>query len=125
MAGKLVVDFVLIEKSLSRSEIGEVKDSTSLKKVTSVPKDKQQTEEQRGEDESESFEETLDENQGNLSSFNITITFERRQYPFFPFLRKDKTTWKTRLLFTAMESYPKREIAEAKKIFMCRATNLN
>ena len=83
MAGKQVVDFVLIEKSLSRSEIGEVKDSTSLKKVTSVPKDKQQTEEQRGEDESESFEETLSENRGNSSSFNITITFERRQYPFF------------------------------------------
>ena len=56
MAGKQVVDFVLIEKSLSRSKIGEVKDSTSLKKVTSVPKDKQQTEEQRGEDESESLE---------------------------------------------------------------------
>ena len=88
MAGKQVVDFVLIEKSLSLSKIGEVKDSTSLEKVTSVLKDKQQTEEQRGEDESESFEETLSENQGNSSSFNITITFERRQYPFFFFLKK-------------------------------------
>ena len=88
MAGKQVVDFVLIEKSLSRSKIGEIKDSTSLEKVTSVLKDKQQTEEQRGEDESESFEETLSENQGNSSSFNITIPFERRQYPFFFFLKK-------------------------------------
>ena len=83
MAGKQVVDFVLIEKSLSRSKIGEVKDSTSLEKVTSVLKDKQQTEEQRGEDESESLE-----NRGNSSSFNITITFERRQYPFFSSLKK-------------------------------------
>ena len=115
----------MIEKSLSRSKIGEVKDSTSLEKVTSVLKDKQQTEEQRGEDESESFEETLSENQGNSSSFNITITFERRQYPFFSFSRKDKATRKTRLLSKAMESYPKREGAEAKNIFMCRATNLN
>ena len=88
MAGKKVVDFVLIEKSLSRSKIGEVKDSTLLEEVSSVLKGKQQTEEQRGEDESESFEETLDENQGNLSSFNITITFERRQYPFFSFFKK-------------------------------------
>ena len=88
MAGKQVVDFVLIEKSLSRSKIVEVKDSTSLEEVSSVLKGKQETEEQREEDRSESFEETLDENQGNLSSFNITITFERRQYPFFFFLKK-------------------------------------
>ena len=88
MAGKQIVDFVLIEKSLSRSKIGEVKVSTPLEEVTSVLKDKQQTEEQRGEDESESFEETLSENQGNLSSFNITIIFERRQYPFFFFVKK-------------------------------------
>ena len=98
MAGKQVVDFVLIEKSLSRSKIGEVKDSTSLKKVTSVPKDKQQTEEQRGEDESESFEETLSENRGNSSSFNITITFERRQYPFF-FLSQEKIRLPGRLVY--------------------------
>ena len=77
----------MIEKSLSRSKIGEIKDSTSLEKFTSVLKDKQQTEEQR-EDESESFEETISENQGNSSSFNITIPFERRQYPFFFFLKK-------------------------------------
>ena len=88
MAGKQVVDFVLIEKSLSRSKIVEVKDSTSLEEVSSVLKGKQQTEEQREEDRSKSFEETLYENQGNLSSFNITITFERRQYPFFFFLKK-------------------------------------
>ena len=40
MAGKQVVDFVLIEKNLSRSKIGEVKVSTSLEEVTSVLKDK-------------------------------------------------------------------------------------
>ena len=88
MAGKQVVDFVFIEKSLSRSKIGEVNDSTSIEEVTSVLKGKQQTEDQRGEDESESFEETLSENQGNSSSFNLKITFERRQYPFFFFLKK-------------------------------------
>ena len=80
--------FVLIETSLSRLKIGEVKDPTSLEEVTSVPKDKQQTEEQSGEDESESFEETLGENQGNLTSFNITIKFEHRQYQIFFFLKK-------------------------------------
>ena len=80
--------FFLIETSLSRSKIGDSKDSTSLEEVTSVLKDKQQTEEQSGEDESESFEETLSENQGNLSSFIITITFKRRQYLFFFFLKK-------------------------------------
>ena len=78
----------MIETSLSHSKIGEVKDPTSLKEVTSVPNDKQQTEEQSGEDESESFEETLGENQGNLTSFNITIKFERRQYQIFFFLKK-------------------------------------
>ena len=78
----------MIESSLSCSKIGEVKDSTSLEEVTSVLKDKQQTEEQSIEDESESFEETLSENLGNLSSFNITITFERRQYQSFFFLKK-------------------------------------
>ena len=122
--GKQVVDFVLIETSLSRLKIGEVKDPTSLEEVTSVPKDKQQTEEQSGEDESESFEETLGENQGNLTSFNITIKFERRQYQIFSFSRKFKTNRKTRLICKAMESYPTWEGAEAKKIFMCRTTNL-
>ena len=125
MAGKQVVDFVLIEKSLSRLKIGEVKDPTSLEEVTSVPNDKQQTEEQSGEDESGSFEETLGENQGNLTSFNITIKFERRQYQIFSFSRKFKTNRKTRLICKAMESYPTWEGAEAKKIFMCRTTNLN
>ena len=78
----------MIETSLSRLKIGEVKVPTSLEEVTSVPKDKQQTEEQGGEDESESFEETLGENQGNLTSFNTTIKFERRQYQIFFFLKK-------------------------------------
>ena len=68
---------------MSPSTIDKGKDSTSLKEVVSVPMDKQQTEEQSGEDESESFEETLGENQGNLTSFNITIKFERRQYKIF------------------------------------------
>ena len=104
MAGKQVVDFVLIETSLSRLKIGEVKDPTSLEEVTSVPKDKQQTEEQSGEDESESFEETLGENQGNLTSFNITIKFERRQYQIFFFFKK--TNRKTSLICKAMDSYP-------------------
>ena len=123
MAGKQVVDFVLIETSLSRLKIGEVKDPTSLEEVTSVPKDKQQTEEQSGEDESESFEETLGENQGNLTSFNITIKFERRQYQIFFFFKK--TNRKTSLICKAMDSYPTWEGAEAKKIFMCRTKNLN
>ena len=104
MAGKQVVDFVLIETSLSRLKIGEVKDPTSLEEVTSVPKDKQQTEEQSGEDESETFEETLGENQGNLTSFNITIKFERRQYQIFFFFKK--TNRKTSLICKAMDSYP-------------------
>ena len=78
----------MIETSLSRSKIGDSKDSTSLEEVTSILKDKQQTEEQRREYESESFEETLNVNLGNLSSFIIAITFKRRQYPFFFFLKK-------------------------------------
>ena len=41
--------------------------------------DKQQTEEQSGEDESESFKETLSVGPGNLSSFEITIIFKRTQ----------------------------------------------
>ena len=41
--------------------------------------DKQQTEEQSGEDESESFEITLSVGPGNLSSFEMTITFKRKQ----------------------------------------------
>ena len=61
-------------------KIGEVKDSTSLEEVTSVLKDKQQTEEQSGEDESESFKETLSVGPGNVSSFEITVTFKRTQY---------------------------------------------
>ena len=41
--------------------------------------DKQQTEEQSGEDESESLKETLSVGPGNLSSFEITIIFKRTQ----------------------------------------------
>ena len=41
--------------------------------------DKQQTEEQSGEDESESFEITLSVGPGNLSSFEMIITFKRKQ----------------------------------------------
>ena len=41
--------------------------------------DKQQTEKQSGEDESESFEETLSVGLGNVSSFEITGTFKGRQ----------------------------------------------
>ena len=41
--------------------------------------DKQQTQKQRGEDESESFEETLSVGLGNVSSFEITVTFKRTQ----------------------------------------------
>ena len=42
--------------------------------------DKQQTQKQSGEDESESFEETLSVGPGNVSSFEITVTFKRTQY---------------------------------------------
>ena len=69
----------MIERSLSRSNIGDSKDSTSLEEVTNVLKDKLQTEEQSGEDESESFKETLSVGPGNLSSFEITVTFKRTQ----------------------------------------------
>ena len=41
--------------------------------------DKQQTEEQSGEDKTESFEITLGVGPGNLSSFEMTITFKRTQ----------------------------------------------
>ena len=41
--------------------------------------DKQQTEEQSEEENSESFEITLGVGPGNLSSFEMTITFKRTQ----------------------------------------------
>ena len=72
----------MIESRFSRLRFGEVREISSLE----VVRDEeiiQQTEEQSGEDERESFEGTLGENQGNLTSFNITIKFERRQYQFF------------------------------------------
>ena len=59
--------------------IDKEKDSTSAEEVVSVPMDKQQTEEQSGEDESESFKETLSVGPGNVSSFEITGTFKRTQ----------------------------------------------
>ena len=59
--------------------IDKGKDSTSPEEVVSVPVDKQQTEEQSGEDESESSKETLSVGPGNLSSFEITIIFKRTQ----------------------------------------------
>ena len=40
---------------------------------------KKQTEKQSGEDESESFEETLSVGPGNVSSFEMTGTFKRTQ----------------------------------------------
>ena len=82
-----------METSLSRLKIGEVKDSTSLEEVTSVLKDKQQTEKQSIEGESELFKETLSENQGNLTSLNIIIRCKRRQQQMFSFSRKCKTTY--------------------------------
>ena len=65
----------------SPSTIDKGTDSTSLEEVISVPMDKQQTEEQSEvrEDESESFEEMLGVGPGNLSSFEMTITFKRTQ----------------------------------------------
>ena len=46
--------------------------------------DKQQTEEQSGEDESESFKETLSVGSGNLSSLEITIIFKcTRDHVYF------------------------------------------
>ena len=69
---------------MSPSTIDKGKDSTSLEEVISVPVDKQQTEEQSGEDESESSKETLSVGPGNLSSFEIKIIFKRRQdYVYF------------------------------------------
>ena len=59
--------------------IDKEKDSTSAEEVVSVPLDKQQTEEQSGEEESESFKETLSVGPGNVSSFEITVTFKRTQ----------------------------------------------
>ena len=59
--------------------IDKEKDSTSVEEVVSVPLDKQQTERQSGEDESESFKETLSVGAGNVSSFEITVTFKRTQ----------------------------------------------
>ena len=64
--------------------VNKGKDSTSPEEVISVPVDKQQTEEQSEEDESESSKETLSVGPGNLSSFEITIIFKRTQdYVFF------------------------------------------
>ena len=79
---KQFVDFVLI--ATSSSTIDKGKDSTSLEEVISVPMDKQQTEEQGGEDESESFKETLGVGSGNLSSLEITIIFKcTRDHVYF------------------------------------------
>ena len=64
---------------MSPSTIDKGKDSTSLEEVFSVPVDKQRTEEQSGEEESESSIETLSVGPGNLSSFEITIIFKRTQ----------------------------------------------
>ena len=74
---KQFVDFILI--ATSPSTIDKGKDSTSPEEVISVPMDKQQTEEQSREDESEPFKETLSVGPGNLSSFEITIIFKRTQ----------------------------------------------
>ena len=63
----------------SPSTIDKGKDSTSLEEVVSVPIDKQQTEEQSEEDKTESIEITLGVGPGNLSSFEMTITFKRTQ----------------------------------------------
>ena len=79
---KQFVDFILI--ATSPSTIDKEKDSTSLEVVISVPMDKQQTEEQSGEDESESFKETLSVGSGNLSSLEITIIFKcTRDHVYF------------------------------------------
>ena len=63
----------------SPSTIDKGKDSTSLEEVVGVPIDKQQTEEQSEEDKTESIEITLGVGPGNLSSFEMTITFKRTQ----------------------------------------------
>ena len=69
---------------MSPSTINKGKDSTSPGEVISVPVDKQQTEEQSGEDESESFKETLSVGSGNLSSLEITIIFKcTRDHVYF------------------------------------------
>ena len=79
---KQFLDFILI--ATSPSTIDKGKDSTSLEEVISVPMDKQQTEEQSGEDESESFKETLSVGSGNLSSLEITIIFKcTRDHVYF------------------------------------------
>ena len=79
---KQFVDFILIATSPSTIDKGT--DSTSLEEVISVPMDKQQTEEQSGEDESESFKETLSVGSGNLSSLEITIIFKcTRDHVYF------------------------------------------
>ena len=79
---KQFVNFILI--AMSPSTIDKGKDSTSLEEVISVPMDKQQTEEQSGEDESESFKETLSAGSGNLSSLEITIIFKcTRDHVYF------------------------------------------
>ena len=71
--------------------VNKGKDSTSPEEVISVPVDKQQTEEQSAEDESESSKETLSVGPGNLSSFEITIIFKRTQDYVFFYLRKYNT----------------------------------
>ena len=63
----------------SPSTIDKGKDSTSLEEVVSVPMDNQQTEEKSEEDKTESFEIMLGVGPGNLSSFEMTITFKRTQ----------------------------------------------
>ena len=63
----------------SPSTIDKGKDSTSPEEVVGVPMDKQQTEEQSEEDKTESFEVMLGVGPGNLSSFEMTITFKRAQ----------------------------------------------
>ena len=79
---KQFVDFILI--ATSPSTIDKGKDSTSLEEVISVPMEKQQTEEQSGEDESESFKETLSVGSGNLSSLEIKIIFKcTRDHVYF------------------------------------------
>ena len=71
--------------------VNKGKDSTSPEEVISVPVDKQQTEEQSEQDESESSKETLSVGPGNLSSFEITIIFKRTQDYVFFYFRKYNT----------------------------------
>ena len=63
----------------SPSTIDKGTNLTSLEEVISVPMDKQLTEEQSEEDKTESFEIMLGVGPGNLSSFEMTITFKRTQ----------------------------------------------